>query len=112
MRQQRYLYISSVILILCFIFGAQTEVSARQTNLSGLWGDSIQVHHRTDSIALQDTVRSEWSDIHQKELEKLEAPVDTAALIRQNDSIQQTMLQQQPAKKKKKRWTTPFGWDW
>lgn len=104
MRQQRYLYISSVILILCFIFGAQTEVSARQTNLSGLWGDSIQVHHRTDSIALQDTVRSEWSDIHQKELEKLEAPVDTAALIRQNDSIQQTMLQQQPAETKKKRW--------
>lgn len=104
MRQQRYLYISSVILILCFIFGAQTEVSARQTNLSGLWGDSIQVYHRTDSIALQDTVRSEWSDIHQKELEKLEAPVDTAALIRQNDSIQQTMLQQQPAETKKKRW--------
>jgi len=104
LRQQRYLYISSVILILCFIFGAQIEVSARQTNLSGLWGDSIQVHHRTDSIALQDTVRSEWSDIHQKELEKLEAPVDTAALIRQNDSIQQTMLQQQPAETKKKRW--------
>lgn len=106
MRERHYRYISSVILILCFVCGVQTAASAQQTipYESGLPGDSVQKVPHADSMAvLPDTVQTELSDIQQKELTKLEAPVDTAALVRQNDSIQQAMLQQQ-TESKKKRW--------
>lgn len=106
MRERHYLYISSVILLLCFIFGTHAEVSARQTISYGyeLQNDSIPMVERTDSLIGTDTIQTELSVVQQEELKQLEAPVDTATLVRQNDSIQQVMLQQQPTETKKKRW--------
>lgn len=49
--------------------------------------DSIRSQNRADSLALADTTNLQ----RQLALEALEAPVDTAALARQNDSIQNTL---------------------
>lgn len=52
--------------------------------------------NQTDSLALADTTDLQ----RQLKLETLEAPVDTALLARQNDSIQNSI----PAPQEKKRW--------
>lgn len=61
-----------------------------------LTADSIRTKNQTDSLALADTTDLQ----RQLKLETLEAPVDTALLARQNDSIQNSM----PAPQEKKRW--------
>ena len=52
-----------------------------------LTADSIRSQNRVDSLALADT-----TNLHrQLALETLEAPIDTAALAKQNDSIQKNL---------------------
>ena len=83
------------------LFSTQSEAYAQRAlkRRSGLLDtDSIRMQNRADSLALMDTIGSE-RDRHQK-IEALEAPVDTARLARQNDSIQQTVPPAEP----KKRW--------
>lgn len=58
--------------------------------------DSIRSQNRADSLALADTTNLQ----RKLALEALEAPLDTAALARQNDSIQNTL----PPTQEKKRW--------
>ncbi len=61
-----------------------------------LTADSIRSQNRVDSLALADT-----TNLHrQLALETLEAPIDTAALAKQNDSIQKNL----PPTQEKKRW--------
>ena len=61
-----------------------------------LTADSIRTKNQTDSLALADTTDLQ----RQLKLETLEAPVDTALLARQNDSIQNSI----PAPQEQKRW--------
>lgn len=58
--------------------------------------DSIRSQNQFDDLALADT-----TNLHrQLALETLEAPIDTAALAKQNDSIQKNL----PPTQEKKRW--------
>ena len=79
----------SLILLFCIPWG-NMEVNAQraQKRREGiLTTDSIRSQNRADSLALADTTNLQ----RQLALEALEAPVDTAALARQNDSIQNTL---------------------
>ena len=59
-------------------------------------GSYFRSQNRADSLALADTTNLQ----RKLALEALEAPIDTAALARQNDSIQNTL----PPTQEKKRW--------
>ena len=98
MRAHTFTYILSLILLFCIPWG-NMEVNAQraQKRREGiLTTDSIRSQNRADSLALADTTNLQ----RKLALEALEAPVDTAALARQNDSIQNT----QPPTQEKKRW--------
>ena len=88
MRAHTFTYILSLILLFCIPWG-NMEVNAQraQKRREGiLTADSIRSQNRADSLALADT-----TNLHrQLALETLEAPIDTAALAKQNDSIQRT----------------------
>ena len=76
------------VFLFCFLFGACTDVHAQRArkHREGLLkADSIRAQHVADSLALLDTLSVP------KRITDLEAPVDTALLARQNDSIQQQM---------------------
>lgn len=114
MRERHYRYISSVILLLWFTFGTHAAILPRQIipYESDLPEDSVQQSFPTERISSQDTVKTDLADFQQKKLDQLEAPVDTAALVRQNDSIQQVMLKQQTETKKKRWLPTPNNSIW
>ena len=67
---------------------------ARKHREGLLKADSIRAQHVADSLALLDTLSVP------KRITDLEAPVDTALLARQNDSIQQQMPEMEISKKK------------
>lgn len=89
MRAHTFTYILSLILLFCIPWG-NMEVNAQraQKRREGiLTADSIRSQNRADSLALADT-----TNLHrQLALETLEAPIDTAALAKQNDSIQKNL---------------------
>ena len=99
MRAHTFTYILSLILLFCIPWG-NMEVNAQraQKRREGiLTADSIRSQNRADSLALADT-----TNLHrQLALETLEAPIDTAALAKQNDSIQKNL----PPTQEKKRWS-------
>ncbi len=78
--------------------GAVLHAQRAQHHRDGLLNaDSLRARHYADSLVLQqDTVRTASPTL------QLEAPVDTAALFRQNDSIQLQMAKAE--KKTKKQW--------
>lgn len=89
LRAHTFTYILSLILLFCIPWG-NMEVNAQraQKRREGiLTTDSIRSQNRADSLALADTTNLQ----RKLALEALEAPVDTAALARQNDSIQNTL---------------------
>ena len=97
MRAHTFTYILSLILLFCIPWG-NMEVNAQraQKRREGiLTTDSIRSQNRADSLALADTTNLQ----RKLALEALEAPIDTAALARQNDSIQNTL----PPTQEKKR---------
>ena len=106
MKQRRFIYILSVLLFLCGLVSGPAESyaqRARNHRLGLMKADSTHVS------ALADSLSSDTSTVQRTQrLEALEAPVDTAVLARQNDSVQTTMP------KKKKRWIqrNRSGWDW
>ena len=96
MKQQRFIYILSILLFLCGFLAEPAESyaqRARNHRLGQMKADSTYVAVTADSL------RSDSSEVGRRQrLEALEAPVDTAVLARQNDSVQTVV----PAKKK--RW--------
>jgi len=96
LKQRRFIYILSVLLFLCGLVSGPAESyaqRARNHRLGLMKADSTHVS------ALADSLSSDTSIVQRTQrLEALEAPVDTAVLARQNDSVQ-TMMP-----KKKKRW--------
>lgn len=99
MREQSFTYVLYIVLTLCFMWGESTEGYAQRAlkHREGLLKtDSIRAQHVADSLALLDTL-----NIRQKRIEELEAPVDTARLMRQSDSLQS----RKPVTiKEKKKW--------
>lgn len=90
MKRKTFTYILSVVLFCCTSFLGCTDAHAQRAKRhreGSLTADSIRIMNQRDSLALADTLYFQ----QQQELKALEAPVDTAALARQNDSIQATM---------------------
>ena len=86
MRERSFTYVLYIVLMLCFAWGGSTEGYAQRAlkHRKGLLNaDSIRAQNVADSLALLDTL-----NIRQKRIEELEAPVDTARLMRQSDSLQ------------------------
>lgn len=107
MRERPFTYILYMVLFLGIVFGGSTEgyaQRARKHREGLLKADSIRAQHVADSLALLDTL-----DIQQRRIRELEAPIDTAMLARQNDSIQKQMP---PIKEKKKWFPTPNNSIW
>lgn len=99
MKPHIFTYILSFVLLLCMSLLNCTEAHAQRAKKHRegvLTADSIRTKNQTDSLALADTTDLQ----RQLKLETLEAPVDTALLARQNDSIQNSI----PAPQEKKRW--------
>lgn len=99
MRAHTFTYILSFILLLCTPYWGGMEVHAQRAKKHRegiLTTDSIRLKHQADSLALADTTDLQ----RQLNLKNLEAPVDTAALAQQNDSLQHA----QPQPIEKKRW--------
>lgn len=92
-------YVLPFALLLCALILGCTESYAQRAKKHRegiLSADSIRTKNQADSLALADT-----TDLQRiQALEQLGAPVDTASLARQNDSIQNAM----PAPQEKKRW--------
>lgn len=83
-----YIYRLFAVLLLCLLWAGSTEMhaqKARQRRL-GLKPDSL--------VLVKDTLANDTLALTADSLKltDLEAPVDTAALIKQNDSIQQAMM--------------------
>ena len=90
MKRKTFTYILSVVLFCCTSFLGCTDAHAQRAKRhreGSLTADSIRIMNQRDSLALADTLYFQ----QQQELKALEAPVDTAVLARQNDSIQATM---------------------
>ena len=86
MRERSFTYVLYIVLMLCFAWGGSTEGYAQRAlkHRKGLLNaDSIRAQNVADRLALPDTL-----NIRQKRIEELEAPVDTARLMRQSDSLQ------------------------
>lgn len=97
MRAHTLTYLLSFILLLCTPYWGGMEVHAQRAKKHRegiLTTDSIRLKHQADSLALADTTDLQ----RQLNLKNLEAPVDTAALAQQNDSLQHA--QPQPIEKK------------
>ena len=108
MRERLFTYVLYIVLMLCFAWGGSTEGYAQRAlkHRKGLLNaDSIRAQNVADSLALLDTL-----NIRQKRIEELEAPVDTARLMRQSDSLQS----RKPVTiKEKKKWLpTPNNSIW
>lgn len=99
MRQRPFTYLLYIVLLFCLIWGGSTEGYAQRAlkHRKGiLTADSIRAQNVADSLALLDTL-----NIRQQRIEELEAPVDTAMLMRQSDSLQS---QKPQVVKEKKKW--------
>lgn len=99
MKRQTFTYILSVMLFICASFLGYTDAHAqraRKHREGSLTADSIRIMNQRDNLALKDSLDFQ----QQQRLKALEAPVDTAALARKNDSI---LLATKPVKEKK-RW--------
>lgn len=99
MRAHTFTYLVLLILLFCTPYWGSTEVYAQRAKKHRegvLTADSIRVKNQADSLALADTTDLQ----RQIALKNLEAPLDTAALAKQNDSLQHTL----PPAKEKKRW--------
>lgn len=111
MRAHTFTYILSFILLLCTPYWGGMEVHAQRAKKHRegiLTTDSIRLKHQADSLALADTTDLQ----RQLNLKNLEAPVDTAALAQQNDSLQHA--QPQPIEKNAGSPipAVQYGWDW
>ena len=88
LKRQRHTYKLFVLLLLCLLWAGSTDTyaqKARQRRM-GIRIDSLQVRKdtlATDSLSLME---------EKERIDRLEAPVDTAALARKNDSIQKAMV--------------------
>ena len=99
MRAHTFTYLVLLILLFCTPYWGSTEVYAQRAKKHRegvLTADSIRVKNQADSLALADTTDLQ----RQIALKNLESPLDTAALAKQNDSLQHTL----PPVKEKKRW--------
>lgn len=99
MRAHTFTYLVLLILLFCTPYWGSTEVYAQRAKKHRegvLTVDSIRVKNQADSLALADTTDLQ----RQIALKNLESPLDTAALAKQNDSLQHTL----PPVKEKKRW--------
>lgn len=99
LREPSFTYILYIALFFCFVTGTVNEAygqRARKHREGLLKADSIQARHVADSLALADTL-----SLREERLLELEAPVDTASLVRKNDSI---MLAQGKPVKERKTW--------
>lgn len=99
MRQRPFTYVIYIVLLLCLVWGGSTKGYAQRAlkHRKGiLTADSIRAQNVADSLALLDTL-----NIRQQRIEELEAPVDTARLMRQSDSLQSRKPQ---VIKEKKKW--------
>lgn len=97
MKQRRLTYILSILFFLYALTAGCAESYAqrvRDHRLGRVKTDSLRTVVAADSISLPDTLEAE----RLQRMEALEAPVDTAALARQNDSLQTS------GPEKKKRW--------
>ncbi|WP_300725152.1 DUF5683 domain-containing protein [uncultured Bacteroides sp.] len=97
MKVQPFTYLAYFVIFLSLAWGNINDCygqRAKKHREGILNADSIQAKHVADSLALADTL-----SIREERIENMEAPVDTASLVRQNDSIQQQAL-----KVEKKRW--------
>lgn len=95
MKRSRSIYRIFICLLLYLLWAGSTEVhaqKARQRRL-GLKADTLTLAKDT---LLTDSLR--LPDENQRKIEALEAPVDTALLAHQHDSIQQQSLPIQPKK--------------
>lgn len=98
MKRHIVTYLFYTLLIICLIVNGQSEAHAQRArkHRSGMLNsDSLRSQYAADSLALLDTL-----SIQRQKVEALEAPIDTAALIRQNDSIQRQVTQALPIEKK------------
>ena len=87
MKRQKQTYLGYLFLFLWLLTGFAGEVQAQRAlkhRTGQLTADSIRMQHVTDSLALLDTLSLQ----RQQQIDALEAPVDTAALASQSDSIQ------------------------
>ena len=101
MRLHTFTYFLSLLLLAGMLFSTQSGAYAQRAlkRRAGLLNtDSIRMQNRADSLALLDTIGTEYD--RRMEIEALEAPVDTAALAQQSDSARQSA----PAAKPKTRW--------
>ena len=78
-------------MLLCLLWTGSTDVygqKARQRRM-GVRVDSLALKQQaiTDSLATDSITTDSLAILNQKEIEKLEAPVDTALLAKKNDSI-------------------------
>ena len=88
-------------MLLCLLWTGSTDVygqKARQRRM-GVRVDSLALKQQaiTDSLATDSITTDSLAILNQKEIEKLEAPVDTALLAKKNDSIQNAL----PTEKKR-----------
>lgn len=111
MRAHTFTYLVLLILLFCTPYWGSTEVYAQRAKKHRegvLTADSIRVKNQADSLALADTTDLQ----RQIALKNLESPLDTAALAKQNDSLQHTLP---PVKEKNAGYPIPtgqYGWDW
>lgn len=110
MKRQKQTYLGYLFLFLWLLTGFAGEVQAQRAlkhRTGQLTADSIRIQHVTDSLALLDTLSLQ----RQQQIDALEAPVDTAALASQSDSIQKAAQK----KLKKNGFPIPtnrYGWHW
>ena len=88
-------------MLLCLLWTGSTDVygqKARQRRM-GVRVDSLALKQQaiTDSLATDSITTDSLAILNQKEIEKLEAPIDTALLAKKNDSIQNAL----PTEKKR-----------
>ncbi len=98
MKSKLLTYIACVVCSVCFLImgsGVAYGQRARKHRDGALCADSIKARHVADSLALLDTVRAERS----QQIIDLEAPVDTARLVAQSDSLQRKGVVEKTRKK-------------
>lgn len=91
MKKRIYTYKLLTILLSCLLWAGGMDAYAQKARQrrQGIRTDSID---RVKSRLLQDSLSTDsLALLNRQEMEKLEAPIDTAALAKRNDSIQQKL---------------------
>ena len=99
MKNRLVTYIACVVCSVCFLMMGSGDAygqRARKHRDGALSADSIKARHVADSLALLDTVHAE----RPQQIIDLEAPVDTARLVAQSDSLQRKDM----VEKTRKNW--------